>query len=69
MCFREAVTTVELSPDVLSGVRVLLVHRWPRGVYLDPYQLASLSDESDWQVRRVTLPKINIINHIHLCMY
>ncbi|TKS75057.1 Phosphatidylinositol-glycan biosynthesis class X protein [Collichthys lucidus] len=47
---REAVTTVELSPDVLSGVRVLLVHRWPRGVYLDPYQLASLSDESDWRI-------------------
>ncbi|TMS20382.1 Phosphatidylinositol-glycan biosynthesis class X protein [Larimichthys crocea] len=47
---REAVTTVELSPDVLSGVRVLLVHRWPRGVYLDPYQLASLSVESDWQI-------------------
>lgn len=47
---REVVTTVQLSPDVLSGVRVLLVHRWPRGVYLDPYQLASLSEESDWQI-------------------
>ncbi|XP_074492146.1 phosphatidylinositol-glycan biosynthesis class X protein [Sebastes fasciatus] len=47
---REMVTTVELSPDVLSGVRVLLVHRWPRGIYVDPYQLASLSDHSDWQI-------------------
>lgn len=47
---REVVTTVELSPDVLSDVRVLLVHRWPSGVYVDPYQLASLSDHSDWQI-------------------
>uniref|UniRef100_A0A8C9XW19 Phosphatidylinositol-glycan biosynthesis class X protein n=1 Tax=Sander lucioperca TaxID=283035 RepID=A0A8C9XW19_SANLU len=47
---REVVTTVELSPDVLSDVRVLLVHRWPRGVFVDPYQLASLSDQSDWQI-------------------
>lgn len=47
---REVVTTVELSPNVLSGVRVLLVHRWPSGVYVDPYQLASLSDQSDWQI-------------------
>lgn len=50
VCFREVVTTVELSPDALSGVRVMLVHRWPRGVYLDPYQLTSLSVQSDWQV-------------------
>ncbi|KAM6939140.1 phosphatidylinositol-glycan biosynthesis class X protein [Lycodopsis pacificus] len=47
---REVVTTVELSPDVLSGARVVLVHRWPRGVYVDPYQLASLSEQSDWQI-------------------
>lgn len=47
---REVVTTVELNPDVLNGVRVLLVHRWPRGVYVDPYQLASLSDQRDWQI-------------------
>ncbi|XP_029285794.1 phosphatidylinositol-glycan biosynthesis class X protein [Cottoperca gobio] len=47
---RDVVTTVELSRDVLSGVRVLLVHRWPRGVYVDPYQLASLRDQSDWKI-------------------
>ncbi|XP_047443186.1 phosphatidylinositol-glycan biosynthesis class X protein isoform X2 [Mugil cephalus] len=47
---REAITTVELRPDVLGAVRVLLVHRWPRGVYIDPYQLASLSDQSDWRI-------------------
>ncbi|XP_038572391.1 phosphatidylinositol-glycan biosynthesis class X protein [Micropterus salmoides] len=47
---REVVTTVELSTDVLSGLRVLLVHRWPRGVYIDPYQLASLNDQNDWQI-------------------
>ncbi|XP_008280181.1 phosphatidylinositol-glycan biosynthesis class X protein [Stegastes partitus] len=47
---REVITTVELKPDVLSDVRVLLVHRWPRGVYVDPYQLASLSDQHDWKI-------------------
>ncbi|XP_042338558.1 phosphatidylinositol-glycan biosynthesis class X protein-like, partial [Plectropomus leopardus] len=47
---REVITRVELSPDVLSEVRVLLVHRWPRGVFVDPYQLASLSDQNDWQI-------------------
>ncbi|XP_073332332.1 phosphatidylinositol-glycan biosynthesis class X protein [Pagrus major] len=47
---REVVTTVELSPGELSGVRVLLLHRWPRGVFVDPYQLASLRDQSDWQI-------------------
>lgn len=50
MCFREVVTTVKLSPDDVSGVRVMLLHRWPSSVYLDPYQLTSLSDQSDWQV-------------------
>ncbi|XP_056271557.1 phosphatidylinositol-glycan biosynthesis class X protein [Pseudoliparis swirei] len=39
-----------LSPSVLSGVRVVLVQRWPRGVYVDPYQLASLSEQSNWQI-------------------
>lgn len=60
------VTTVELSPDALSGVRVMLVHRWPRGVYLDPYQLTSLSDQSDWQVGMSLYLEINITNHIHV---
>lgn len=47
---REVVTTVEISSDVLTGVRVLLVHRWPSGIYVDPYQLASLSDHGNWQI-------------------
>ncbi|XP_017284331.1 phosphatidylinositol-glycan biosynthesis class X protein [Kryptolebias marmoratus] len=47
---REVTATVELRPDVLSGVSVLLVSRWPSGVYVDPYQLASLRDQSDWQI-------------------
>ncbi|XP_069006725.1 phosphatidylinositol-glycan biosynthesis class X protein [Embiotoca jacksoni] len=47
---REVITTVELGPDGLSDIRVLLVHRWPRGVFVDPYQLASLSNQSDWQI-------------------
>ncbi|XP_067369229.1 phosphatidylinositol-glycan biosynthesis class X protein [Channa argus] len=46
---REVVTTVSLSPNLISEVRVLLINRWPRGVFVDPYQLASLSDQSDWQ--------------------
>ncbi|XP_037530795.1 phosphatidylinositol-glycan biosynthesis class X protein [Nematolebias whitei] len=47
---REVTTTVELSPDVLSDVRMLLVYKWPSGVYLDPYQLASLTAQSNWHV-------------------
>uniref|UniRef100_A0A3Q3J329 Phosphatidylinositol-glycan biosynthesis class X protein n=1 Tax=Monopterus albus TaxID=43700 RepID=A0A3Q3J329_MONAL len=47
---REVVTTVELSPDVVAEVNVLLIYRWPRGVYLDPYQLAAESDQRDWQI-------------------
>nr|XP_019936608.1 PREDICTED: phosphatidylinositol-glycan biosynthesis class X protein [Paralichthys olivaceus] len=47
---REVITTVELSPAVLGSVRVLLVYRWPQGVFIDPYQLASLRDQRDWQI-------------------
>ncbi|XP_028300912.1 phosphatidylinositol-glycan biosynthesis class X protein isoform X2 [Gouania willdenowi] len=25
-------------------------HRWPRGVYVDPFQLASMSAQRDWQI-------------------
>lgn len=47
---REVVTSVELSPDAFSDVRVLLAYHWPSGVYVDPYQLAFLTDQSDWQI-------------------
>ncbi|XP_026160568.1 phosphatidylinositol-glycan biosynthesis class X protein [Mastacembelus armatus] len=47
---REVATTVELSPAGVSEVRVLLIHRWPRGVFVDPYQLTFLSNQSDWLV-------------------
>lgn len=47
---REVITTVEFKPDLLINVRVLLVHRWPRGIYVDPYQLASLSEQLDWKI-------------------
>ncbi|KAF7659101.1 hypothetical protein LDENG_00003250 [Lucifuga dentata] len=47
---REVITTTEVSPDLLNDLRVLLVHQWPRGIYVDPYQLASLSEHSDWQI-------------------
>lgn len=46
---RELVMSVELSHDDLRGVRVLLIQQWPRGVYVDPYQLTSLRDHRDWQ--------------------
>ncbi|CAN9500655.1 unnamed protein product [Ophioblennius macclurei] len=47
---REVVTTVQLSPGAMSFVKVLLVHRWPRGVYVDPFQIASLSERHKWQI-------------------
>lgn len=47
---REVITTVELRAAELSSLRVLLLHRWPRGVYVDPYQLASLRQQRDWQM-------------------
>lgn len=46
---RELVISVELIHDDLRGVQALLVYSWPRGVYIDPYQLLSLSDHRDWQ--------------------
>lgn len=51
ICFREVTTTVEFRSKELCGVKVLLIHRWPRDVYVDPYQLASLSDQNKWKVR------------------
>ncbi|XP_029002248.1 phosphatidylinositol-glycan biosynthesis class X protein [Betta splendens] len=48
--FHRAVTaTVELSSDV-GEIQVLLIYRWPNGVYVDPYQLFSLSHQSGWQI-------------------
>ncbi|KAM4629040.1 phosphatidylinositol-glycan biosynthesis class X protein [Polymixia lowei] len=47
---RELVNTVQFSPDVPGDLKVLLVHRWPSGIYVDPYQLASLNDHSDLQI-------------------
>lgn len=48
--FRQVTAIVEHRPEVLRGVSMLMVYRWPRGVYVDPYELASLRDQSDWQV-------------------
>ncbi|XP_056133429.1 phosphatidylinositol-glycan biosynthesis class X protein [Lampris incognitus] len=47
---RELVTTVEFSPDVPSALKVLLVHRFPSGIYVDPYQLTSMSEHSLLQI-------------------
>ena len=50
MCFRELVTTIKFGPDVPKGLKVMLIHRWPRGVYVDPFELASLRDHTDLEV-------------------
>lgn len=47
---REVVTTVMFGYDAPSGVEIMLLHRWPSSVYVDPYQLESLRGQSDWQV-------------------
>ncbi|KAM6921997.1 phosphatidylinositol-glycan biosynthesis class X protein [Xenentodon cancila] len=47
---RELITTVKPKPGALGDVSVLLVYSWPSGVYVDPYQVASLRDHSDWQI-------------------
>uniref|UniRef100_A0A3Q2Y736 Phosphatidylinositol-glycan biosynthesis class X protein n=1 Tax=Hippocampus comes TaxID=109280 RepID=A0A3Q2Y736_HIPCM len=47
----ELETTVELQlGSAFKDVRLLLLHTWPSGVYVDPYQLAFLSDAVDWQI-------------------
>lgn len=48
--FRQVETSVELSLGSPTGVQVMLLYRWPRGVYLQPYQIASLQEQSNWQV-------------------
>uniref|UniRef100_A0A3P9QAB7 Phosphatidylinositol-glycan biosynthesis class X protein n=1 Tax=Poecilia reticulata TaxID=8081 RepID=A0A3P9QAB7_POERE len=47
---REVTTTVELRPTTLSGASILLLYRWPNGVFVDPYQLASLGDQSNFEI-------------------
>uniref|UniRef100_A0A3P9HC43 Phosphatidylinositol-glycan biosynthesis class X protein n=1 Tax=Oryzias latipes TaxID=8090 RepID=A0A3P9HC43_ORYLA len=47
---RDVVTTVELGSETPADVRALLVYRWPRDVYVDPYQVASLSHQRGWQM-------------------
>lgn len=47
---RELVTTVEVGPEAPNGLGVLLSHSLPSGVYMDPYQLASLKEDSGLQV-------------------
>lgn len=51
--FREVETTVTFGYDAPSGIRIMLLHRWPSSVYVDPYQLESLRGQSDWQVREL----------------
>lgn len=46
---REVTTTVEIRHGPLSGASLLLVYRWPNGVFVDPYQLASLTNQTNWE--------------------
>ncbi|XP_061095960.1 phosphatidylinositol-glycan biosynthesis class X protein isoform X2 [Conger conger] len=47
---RELVTTVECGPHSPEELHALLVQNLPRGVYVDPYQLASLQQDAGLQV-------------------
>ncbi|KAJ8375933.1 hypothetical protein SKAU_G00065130 [Synaphobranchus kaupii] len=47
---RELVTTVECGPSSPEKLQTLLVQNLPRGVYIDPYQLASLQQDTGLQV-------------------
>ncbi|XP_010870164.2 phosphatidylinositol-glycan biosynthesis class X protein [Esox lucius] len=47
---RELVTTIGFSPGSLDGLEALLVYRLPSGIYIDPYQLASLKEDTGLQV-------------------
>lgn len=49
--FREVATTVMFGYEAPSGIKIMLLHRWPNSIYVDPYQLESLRGQSDWQVR------------------
>lgn len=46
---RELVTTFEFKPGFPDVLKLLLVHKLPNGVYIDPYQIASLKN-SDLKV-------------------
>ncbi|KAJ8395002.1 hypothetical protein AAFF_G00039530 [Aldrovandia affinis] len=47
---RELVTTVGCGPRCPEQLQVLVVQNLPRGVYVDPYQLASLQQDTGLQV-------------------
>ncbi|KAG7487426.1 hypothetical protein MATL_G00023240 [Megalops atlanticus] len=47
---RELKTTVQYGHPSPDGLRALLVQNLPRGVYMDPYQLASLHQDTGLQV-------------------
>lgn len=69
MCFRELDTVVhQFNPSGLwSGV--LLLYSWPKDIFVDPFQLASLSNQSNWEVGNLFLFKLEnvcffFLNHI-----
>ncbi|KAK7889570.1 hypothetical protein WMY93_025130 [Mugilogobius chulae] len=46
---RELVTTVQFKNIGLFD-KILLVHTWPKDIYVDPFQLASLGDQRNWEM-------------------
>ncbi|XP_008305360.1 phosphatidylinositol-glycan biosynthesis class X protein isoform X2 [Cynoglossus semilaevis] len=47
---REVITTVQLGSIVPSSIRISLVYQWPKGVFIDPYQVTSQKEHSNWQI-------------------
>ncbi|KAM9831344.1 phosphatidylinositol-glycan biosynthesis class X protein [Neosynchiropus ocellatus] len=47
---REVETIVRFPSDIYPGFKVLLVYRWPSGIYVDPYQLSTLNEQNNWQI-------------------
>ncbi|XP_072294188.1 phosphatidylinositol-glycan biosynthesis class X protein [Eucyclogobius newberryi] len=46
---RELVTTVQFNNNGLLD-NMLLLYSWPKDIYVDPFQLASLGDQRNWEM-------------------
>ncbi|XP_055077319.1 phosphatidylinositol-glycan biosynthesis class X protein [Periophthalmus magnuspinnatus] len=46
---RELVTTIRFNNSGLLS-KILLLYSWPKDIYVDPFQLASLGDQRNWEM-------------------
>lgn len=46
---RELMTSVRFNKHGLLD-KALLVYTWPKDIYVDPYQLASMKDQRNWEI-------------------